>query len=299
MKKSVLSPLVLGLFLTLNFAPSAHSYTREQLNQSVGFLEGQMAKIQAQKVGTCPENYKNIFQGSGDKVRLSVFFGYENADDLVMDRYHARALEIAMQMPCEENLQSCGFKQIDRQGNQTVLSKVVNGKEVILSIYHSALTDSDSQNAVSTAQVTLRKNVKAQFNRALKRDQVVFYTGHSRHGGGPGLSGASIIEIGLDSIFKFGLRPMLATLAEPKSNLKILGLFSCESERYYRSAIEQIRPDLSLILSTQEIAEGETEQMIVGALNSILDNKCSAELKESLVADLTQKHKAIKYLLRK
>ena len=92
---------------------------------------------------------------------------------------------------------------------------------------------------------------------------------------------------------------MLATLAEPKSNLKILGLFSCESERYYRSAIEQIRPDLSLILSTQEIAEGETEQMIVGALNSILDNKCSAELKESLVADLTQKHKAIKYLLRK
>ena len=291
MKTKILNLLI--VFMMTALATHARAFTKKEFDEAMGDLGSQLNKIDKTSPKTCPENYRGIF--SNKKVRISIFYGYENYEEEnhTFDRRRFKAFTKVLTEPCEGNIQTCDFKIIEQNSNKVVLQKSVNGHDVLLRLFTSSVTEEDVTYSLRIEQNKMSNHIRDEFFKALKTDQVVYYSGHSRVGGGPGFYAQSPVEIGFFSIFRMPMMPFLEALAQPKSSLKLLGLISCDSNKYYRADIQRVRPDLSLLISKDEIEDIEGEQVMIGSLNSILGEKCSQEFKESIISEERPQHKVM------
>jgi hypothetical protein len=130
----------------------------------------------------------------------------------------------------------------------------------------------------------MSRSVKDHFYRELVDSDVVFYMGHSRLGGGMGFDEQTGVTTAVNAVLRLPLLPVLEALRQRPTKLKILGMFSCDSNRYFRQAFQSANPSLSLILTTGNIYCGPAEQASLGALESILSKYCGHAFHEAMTS---------------
>ncbi|MGZ6290434.1 MAG: hypothetical protein ACXWQO_19755, partial [Bdellovibrionota bacterium] len=80
-------------------------------------------------------------------------------------------------------------------------------------------------------------------------------------------------------------QPLKATaqaLTVRPSRLKLMGLFACETDKYYRKPFQQANPDMDMILSREELGDEAGEQASIGTINALLTKKCAKDFNKSL-----------------
>lgn len=245
--------------------------------EALGLLTDQVKKLRKQNAPACPGDYRRLF--GGKDLRIAFFYGYEDFGAYTGDAVHMRALVDTLKKPCAgAGLEVCGFRASKIRRNLVELTKKIGDLPVIISVYSTSLTDDNWNNLDYErgywAQNEASKAVRRAFHDQLVKADVVFYSGHSRLGGGPGFDPQTREQIALNFLFKMPSRPFLKALGTRPSRLKLLAMMSCQSDKYYRSRIERANPGLSMILTTADIGAEEGEQVNIGALNSILARKC-------------------------
>jgi len=277
---------------------SAHAFDRGQFNDAANNLDQQLQKLSAQGSFSCPAEHKKL--NSVKDLKMSLFYGYEDYEHETADALHAAAMAAVLQSPCRPNLEACGFKRVAKTANMVRLRKRVGARNVTLSIYSTSLTSSNDQNVGPLAgkQDARGAAMRAQFNSDLINNDVVFYAGHSRYGGGLGFDRPDMGRDVGNFLFRFPLRPMADALRARPSRLKVLGLFACDAVKHYRAVLEGANPYTNLILSHDDVGSDEGEQQQIGAINAILANKCNAEFKDSLISAGEPGHDVMEYIRR-
>ena len=302
MKKTFLirSFFLAALGLTLVYGSHSMALTNKDYSEAVQDVQDQIETLKDQSLNQCPSNYKKLF--SGETLRISLFSGYQNFDDDTADGMRARAMALNLQKPCRPGIEACGFSLVEKKPHVFRLKKNLEGKNVLLSIYSTSVTDNNleimSSAKLQEEQAKQSQIVKNRFYKELVNSDIVFYTGHSRYGAGLGFDTQDPIPTLFKIITRIPLKPILAALAQKPSRLKVLGLFSCESEHYYRKDIEAANPGLSLILSKDDIEDVEAEQMAVGALNSLLSRKCDRDFNRAMIPEQNPSHHLMTYIRR-
>jgi hypothetical protein len=288
---------LLGLAALLS-SNSASAYSRSELGEAIGNLQQQVAKLSAQGASSCPSEHKRL--NSVSSLKMSLYYGYEDYESATADGVHSAAMVYALKAPCAPNVQACGFRQVAKTANMTRLSKKVGSRLVTLSIYHTSITSNNEANTgeLKAQQDARGAQMRAQFNSDLINNDVVFYAGHSRYGSGLGFDSPDMAKDVGNFVFRFPLRPMADALRVRPSRLKVLGLFACKANSHYRYVVEGANPNTNLILSHDDIESDEGEQQQLGAINSILTNKCDAEFQDSLVSTVAPGHNVMEYVRR-
>jgi hypothetical protein len=268
--------------------------TRADYSQAVLDVQNQIEDLQHQRAAQCPANYAKLF--SGKTIKISLFSGYQNYDDEAADGMRARAMAINLQKPCPPGIEACGFSLVEKKPQIYRLQKNLDGKTVLLSIYSTSISDNNleimSSEKLREEQSEHSEIVKNRFYKELVNSDVVFYSGHSRYGAGLGFDTQDPIPTLFKIITRTPLTPILAALKQKPSRLKVLGLFSCQSEHYYRKDLESANPGLSLILTQLDVEDVEMEQLAVGALDALLSRKCDADFNRALIPDEFPTHRA-------
>lgn len=127
-------------------------------------------------------------------------------------------------------------------------------------------------------------SVKDHFLRELVESDIVFYMGHSRLGGSIGFDRQTGVTTVIDAVFRHPMLPVLEALRQRPTRLRILGMFSCSSSKYFRQEFQSANPSLSLILTTGEIRYGPAEQASLGALEAILSRNCGHAFHRSMIS---------------
>lgn len=228
---------------------------------------------------------------SEDAVRMALFYDYTDAKHTVADSGLALAMTQQLQkLYLSANVQTCGFK-IEKSEPDTVTLvrslKIKNElKKIHLTVASTSLTRNDFYNRDLQKgywdQKLQTERSKMNFHAALKDSEVVFYSGHARRGGGPGFSPTTLLTGTLETKKRESFRKMPADLRSSQSQLKFLGYFACESQKYYSKEILSAAPHLGLIVTEKEINSFDSEQSTLAALNSLLGRKCENEFADSL-----------------
>lgn len=291
-------PVVCATVCSMTSATS-QAFSRDELESAKGVLYDQLDKLNQQNPRTCPQDHTPIF--AGRSLEVALYYGYEDYDDVTADSVHARAMgDVLIQSKCTPNIVMCEFKLVSRGGNVTRLTKKIAGKTVNISIYSTSVTSSNATNMNERQRDQERQSqkVKDLFHRDLINKDIVFYSGHSRYGGGLGFNSQTTAQALWENISRIPLRPMMQALEARPSRLKLLGLLSCQSDRYFRIPVEERNPYINQLVTKDDITPDEGEQQSIGALNAILGRKCETELQDSLVAASTPSHRVVRYIRR-
>ena len=296
----------IGWILALALVPASFAFTQNErldYRNSVKLLKAQIVKLEKLDTQSCDAIYKGIIDDrAGGQVRVGIHFGYEDHDSFTFDAANARALADVLKLKCTStNIEVCGFEEVARGERVRRLSKKVRGQEIVIEVHWSSITNDDSLNKIELygQQERASELARQRFLRALRTDDIVFYAGHSRVGGGPGFYSQNFLQLALNAVFKLPLQPMLETLQQKPSRLKLLGLISCDSNRFYRAPVEQVAPRLNLLVTRADISAGAAEQSQLGALNSILTRKCPRAFQRSTIALDEPRTNAFQLIIRR
>ena len=249
-------------------------------------LELQAAKLAARDGASCPQDFAAL--DGAEPLRISIFYGYDDHEGVVRDRVHAAAMRQVLAGPCRGRLSACGFGIVSESDSETALERRIDGRPVQVHLFTTSLPEGLRASAGLVAahreQERLSRAARERFDRELVESDVVFYSGHSRLGGGMGFDDQSGVTTLVNSVLRRPLAPVLEALARRPTKLRLLGLFSCESERYFRSAVERANPSLALILTTGDIRYAPGEQASLGALESVLSRYCGFAFHDSMIA---------------
>src|SRR5262249_50099817 len=204
------------------------------------------------------------------------------------DRVNAGAMLYVLTSSCRDRLSACGFTQVSRSGPAVRLGKVIGNRRVDVTLFTSSLPDEATRTSrllsAYLEQESLSRSVKAQFYRELVESDVVFYMGHSRLGGSIGFYNETGATTALNAVLRLPMVPVLEALRQRPTDLKIMGMFSCDSNGYFRQAFHAANPALSLILTTGDMDFAPAEQASLGALESVLSKKCGRAFADSMVS---------------
>jgi hypothetical protein len=269
------------------------------LAEAIDNLELQSAKLAARAGASCPEEFPAL--ETGRTLRVSMFYGYDDHDGRVYDRVHARAMAHVLTSQCRGRLSTCGFSLASRSPSATRLVRTIGGRNVEVNLFTSSLAgDAMKGTSLPTAyleQDRLSRSVKDHFYRELVESDVVFYMGHSRLGGSIGFDKQSGVTTVVNAVLRLPMLPVIDALRQRPTELKVLGVFSCDSHKYFRQAFQDAYPSLSLILTTGDIGYRSGEQTSLGALEAILSRSCRHAFQESMVS-VTEPDPTMTYLLR-
>lgn len=246
--------------------------SRNNLLEQVGYLQRQSGQ-------QCPADYAHLYQNQSLKIAL--YYGYEDFEQNTLDGVHAFTMSEVLRRPCRGSMQACGFR---KSGGQ--LTKSIDGKTIVIHIHATSVTNSVSRNSDPHSgyweQDQKSRAVRQQFYKDLQHTDIVFFSGHSRGGGGLGFNVHTPAQGLFDYIFKMPVQRMTQALAAQPSQLKLFVVMSCKSQEYYSSAIESANPNTSLMVTNDDVFADEAEQITLGILNSILAKKCSRDFKASM-----------------
>jgi hypothetical protein len=263
---------------------AASAYTGDDFAAAVENLGAQADMLARQSSATCEKDYRDLY--SGNTIKISLFYGYEDFDKVTADAVHAKSMAYALMQNCRGTMGACGFKRVSNESNITRLKKEIAGKTVLVNIYSTSLTDSNYMNMDPNGfffdQDKLSREIKADFYREMHDSDVLFYSGHSRYGSGFGFDPQSMAQHAWNYLFKQPLHESMQQLSSGSSRLKMLGVLSCTSDKFYRAPIEAANPRVSLALTKIDLEADNGEQISLGLLNSLLTKKCGRELLRSV-----------------
>lgn len=271
------------LILAISLLTAAGAHADNDYREAYDDLREQLEVIAQTGGGSCPRQYR------GDFRDIAIFFGYGNFENKTFDEHQAKAFARILKKPCAPGIAACGFTEVGRGVYTVFLAK--NGVNVRISwtsINRNMPMHLDP-NGQYWDQEKRSSQVRADFYRELSKADAVFFLGHSRGGGGLGFNVANAFTNALNYVFRVPVIPMKQALAQRPSRLKMLGLFGCDSDRYYRAEVESVVPRVSLLVGDGDLDFNDGPQAMLGALDSLLARKCEAPFQATLRGSRAEK----------
>ena len=251
---------------------------RAMAAESIENLEIQADKLAAGTGGSCPREFSAL--ETGRTLRISMFYGYDNYEGRAHDRVNASSMSHVLTEKCRGKLSACGFSIVASSQSALRLMRALDDRKVEINLFTSSLPDG----AKEEEQDKLSLSVKDRFYRELVESDVVCYMGHSRLGGGMEFNAQTGAATLFNGIFRFPMVPVLKALRQRPTKLKMIGMFSCDSNKYFRDDFHGANPSLALILTTADIYARPAEQASLGALDAVLAKKCDRAFDESMMS---------------
>ena len=247
-------------------------------------------KIPTFNTPQCKQTYLNFYKN--DSIDIRVLFGYKDARParFVADRYEKMNFIQRLQKPCENHEVLCGFRRSLTDADQ--LSKFIYGpdeklKTILIQVKNSSVGPDDIENRRDPFQTWQSRHAQNTFTDGLKTADVVLYNGHSRAGGGPDFEPA---RLGPNHHAAYawykqnqpGFRQLIQTLQTPNLRLKLLGLFSCASNKLFAEKIRKTKNQFGLITSDKLIYFADAMDSLTETLKSLLEMKCQPEFRQAI-----------------
>lgn len=252
---------------------------RAVVAESLENLEMQADKLADGTGASCPQEF-SAFE-TGRTLRVSMFYGYDNYEGRVHDRVNARSMSHVLTEECRGKLSACGFSIVSSSKSAVQLMRTLDGRKVEVNLLTSSRSPS----------------VKDSFYRELVESDIVFYMGHSRLGGGMEFNAQTGASTLLNAVFRFPMLPVLEALRQRPTKLKMIGMFSCDSNQYFRADFHGANPSLSLIVTNGDIYAHPAEQASLGALDAVLSKKCDRAFHESMMS-VNEPNPGMTFLIR-
>ena len=288
---------VLSIFLlSISLSATSHAGTelsgaiRDSFANKLDAFARESAKVRASD-SECSDVYAHLYDK--DTLAITLFIGVcDGPTNLVLDRPIREALMDHLEKDCKdypENYSACGFKAAGEDSatlNKTVLFKSRHKKAVALKIFDSSVSEDYTANvgALSDQQKMKSERATREYLKALGRDDIVLYVGHSRYGTGPGflpLPGFSII--GPEIFIRRPLLPQMRdALMNSSSHPAILGFFSCRSQKFYGRFLHSTSPRSALLVSSDFVTHDQNVASALGFINSILEMQCRDNLNKNI-----------------
>lgn len=269
------------------------------LAEAIENLERQATRLADQPGAACPQDFSAL--ETGRTLRVALFYGYDDHDGKVRDRAHAQAMAHVLMSECRGGLSACDFALVSRSTSTMSLMKTIAGRRVEVALFTSSPAGeetADPKPASASGEIDGHGgSVKDHFLRELIESDIVFYMGHSRLGGSIGFDRQMGVTTLVNAVSRHPMLPVLAALRQRPTQLRILGMFSCSSSKYFRQEFQSANPALSLILTTSEIRYGPAEQSSLGALEAILSKNCGQAFHRSMIST-TEPDPRMTYLFR-
>lgn len=206
-------------------------------------------------------------------LRIAMFYGYANFDDVVLDAGFANAMASALEMPCRGALVACGFVEARHDANSVTLKKDLEGRGASIDIRWTALAPGSTRKQEDQSRET-----KELFYRALQESDVVLYTGHSRGGSGLGFDPSTKTDIAIDLVFRSPAKAIVKAMSARPSRLKVFGAMACEADKYYSKEFRAANPDATFLLAEGNISSQQSDQINLAILNALLGGQCVDKL---------------------
>ena len=245
--------------------------------------------------GACPSAYEEIFARS--PLRVRVIFGYKDTRParFVADRYERAIFAQRILAPCAGNRADCGFSRDESDAD--LFQKTVAGPDgrprlAELRLAQSSIGPDDETNRADPFQRWQSAHARAEFVDGLRAAEIVFYNGHSRAGGGPDFEPPRITptkepQYGWYRSQQPGLKLMIGALTKD-SRTRVVGLFSCASDRLFAIALRTQKTGLGVIASDRLIYFADALESSLAALSGLLKMECQPELERDLTARSAQ-----------
>ena len=197
-----------------------------------------------------------------------------------------------MLAPCKSPHQKiCGFSEVGGPLNgKVVFEKRIDiiGQSILvrMTLTHASASQNYVENltTLNEAQKYLTFQSEQNYFESIKDADVIFYNGHSRHGGGPDFTPVVLNAAGTADyeghykVLRTGIRRVLGEVRKRKDNNFILGLFSCYSASYYQEALFQAKPGIKTIFTVGSINYFDTIFSSMGYLEGLLHGSCGEDL---------------------
>lgn len=252
--------------------------------------------VNSPKDRSCRAAYRDLFaQGS---VSIRVVFGYKDTRParFVGDRHERLAFVQRILRPCAASSpdQACGF--IRDNDNADLFSKTIpgiDGKPVRVELFvaSSSVSSDDEANRANPFQKWQSSYAQKAYLGGIDKADVVFYNGHSRFGGGPDfepphLAANGEVDQKLYQSKRPGLNATIKTLsvrarANDRTDLKVLGLFSCASSQHF--AAEIVAGSKAAYISSRALVYyADAIENSLSALSALLEMRCEKDFNRSL-----------------
>ncbi|MES2801542.1 MAG: hypothetical protein V4654_03540 [Bdellovibrionota bacterium] len=252
----------------------------------------------------CRSSYQKLF--SKPDLNWSVYFGYGDgaSEKYTTDMAERDIFEKEIKAPCPSfrpDIQLCDFREDSISSQYVKQIKTKDGQvvNVRLKLFNSSLTSEIAVNKEKkTEQKIKSKALEKSYLHALQTDDIVFYSGHARHGTGPGFRPLSKNPASklITALFRPMAAKMYNSLEEddrvdhadnvyppPSAPLgkspAILGFFACEAEAHYGVNLAH-RTDAGLILTRQSISTVDNMRLLYAASNNLLTQSCEKDFSQ-------------------
>jgi hypothetical protein len=146
--------------------------------------------------------------------------------------------------------------------------------------------------AMKDEQQAHSQRVQQSFLDALQNDDIVFYLGHSRNGGGMDFFPPHLLANlkpnyrGYYESKRPGYHDVISALKSRGSAIPLFGVFSCVSEGWFGASFHRVSPNSGFIFTPSDMFVGMDEvfRAAVASLDSVLRFQCYDGLSEELQA---------------
>lgn len=191
-------------------------------------------------------------------ITASVFFGYndQHPDTNVVDHLQKQNFIDQITKSCFDKEVLCGFRFDPSAEDLFEKRWIVDGLQqtLKLKLHSSSYTNYDPQNRNRFADLQNERSsaVQKEFEKSLKSDDIAFYVGHARFGGGPDFNFAKLLSDGnVDSTYyknnRDNQKRMLRALSQVPEKAQIIGILACDSEKHFSKNIKDIKRNSNLI----------------------------------------------------
>ena len=262
----------------------------EELQKIVGKVNKKslidMCREAADAAPSAPDALKtcyNTYAPLVDKkvIKIDYVAGYLNFDDVTTDGAERAGIAGWLQKPCAAaGVMACGFSRDPKDAD--LLFKTVpwiDGKEkrIEVRLTNPSVTSSDKKNSESPLQKIKSQRARERYQKALATSDIVFYSGHSRGGIGPDFEPLAFTNL-VGQVFReggleHGVRLMKRALAQRKDKMFLMGLLSCESEKYFGETLKESGKVNSALLSVAD-SDDDDRYGLVEVIENVLGLRC-------------------------
>jgi len=222
----------------------------------------------------CQAMYSNFYEK--DLIDLRVIFGYKDGRParFVGDRYE-RSYFI-------QKIIGLGLER--SESDEDLFTHRVVGpdgkyKLILLRVVGSSVGPDDEENRGNPFQKWQSAYAERVFLEGLHTANGIFYNGHSRAGGGPDFEpprcrAGSQVDYGWYRKHQPGFRRMISALKGADPGPKLIGLFSCASNRLFSQEIHKVNPKAGLIATNQLLYYADSLDNLVETLKALIEMKC-------------------------
>ncbi|MCB0405052.1 MAG: hypothetical protein KDD51_09715 [Bdellovibrionales bacterium] len=242
----------------------------------------------------CFQTYEELLSDGVLDVRI--VFGYKDARPAryVGDRYERAILVEYLLGECRAGFFACGF---DRDAEDADLFRktvrAANGAKVLVRVRVAASSvgpDDEENRERDASQPQQSAYAERVFLDGLKVADVVFYDGHSRDGGGPDFEPPQMLKDDHVNYYWYvlrtpGLSKTVDALKADSGKRRLVGVFSCVSDKHFSDVLLATKKKNGLITSPNLIYYTEALRNLIGGLSATIGQFCKHSFAAAVRAD--------------